>query len=295
MRDRVIRFLLGIAIVVILYSPVLLNLVRRSLDNGYSSHIVLVPLIIVFLVWSGREDIFSQYTYSRSVSLSTGILSAFLTLLTFFVAAGLRPLLTVLSLLSWLIFLFVAFFGVGSVRKAVFPISLLLFMIPVPGRFVESVISFLQAQSADLSYRLFLFLGVPVLRDGFILTVPGVSIEVAKECSGINSSIALLILMIIFAHETLSTNWRRMLLVLLVVPLSIIKNAIRIVTLTMLAIRVDPSFLTGHLHHDGGFVFFLIALGLMYPIWKLLRVTDKQRTPSPASAQVAVSASHSSN
>jgi exosortase len=255
----------------------------------------LVPLIIAFLVWSGREDIFSQSTYSRSVSLSTGILSAFLTLLTFYVAAGLRPLLTVLSLLSWLIFLFVAFFGVGSVRKAVFPISLLLFMIPVPGRFVESVISFLQAQSADLSYRLFLFLGVPVLRDGFILTVPGVSIEVAKECSGINSSIALLILMIIFAHETLSTNWRRMLLVLLVVPLSIIKNAIRIVTLTMLAIRVDPSFLTGHLHHDGGFVFFLIALGLMYPIWKLLRVTDKQRTSSPASAQVAVSASHSSN
>jgi exosortase len=168
-------------------------------------------------------------------------------------------------------------------------------MVPVPGQFVESVIGFLQVQSANLSYRLFLLLGVPVLRDGFVLKVPGVNIEVAKECSGINSSIALLILMIIFAHETLHSNWRRVLLILLTIPLSILKNAIRIVTLTMLSIRVDPGFLTGRLHHEGGFVFFLITLGLVFPIWKLLKMTEKPPRQSATPATVAVSASRASD
>lgn len=293
LRTRLIGFLVCVAILLGLYGPSLGNLVRQSLDHGYSSHIVLVPLIVVFLVWSGRTEVFSKHTFSRSRSIQVGIASSSLTLALLAVAPGLRPLFMVLSALSWLIFFFVSFFGTYSLRKAVFPISLLLFMVPVPNQFIEAVISFLQAQSANLSYRLFLLFGVPVLRDGFVLTVPGVTIEVAKECSGINSSVALLILTILFAHETLQTNWRRVLLLCLIVPLSILKNAIRIVTLTMLAIRIDPSFLTGRLHHEGGFVFFLIALGLAYPIWKLLRTTEKQATCSPATKSLTATASRS--
>ena len=129
---------------------------------------------------------------------------------------------------------------------------------------------------------MFRLLGVPVLRDGFVLMLPGVSIEIAKECSGINSSIALLIIMLLVAHETLHSTWRRVLLVLITIPLSILKNAIRIVTLTMLATHVDPGFLNGRLHHEGGFVFYLISLALVYPIWKLLQKTEKPRSiPSP--------------
>jgi hypothetical protein len=62
--------------------------------------------------------------------------------------------------------------------------------------------------------------------------------------------------------------------------MSIVKNAIRIVILTMLAIRVDPSFLTGRLHHQGGFVFFLLTLAIMYPIWKMLYNREKKARES---------------
>ena len=222
------------------------------------------------------------------------MLAALLTLAALTAPSGPKPFLIVTSVLTWFVVVFLGFFGTSSFRKAIFPISLLLFMVPIPGEFLGSVIGFLQTQSANLSYRLFLLLGVPVLRDGFVLTVPGVSIEVAKECSGINSSIALLIVMIIFAHEALQSNWRRVLLVLFTIPLSILKNAIRIVTLTMLAIRVDPGFLTGRLHHEGGFVFFLIAIGLVIPIWKLLKVTEKTPRHSTGAA-LAASASRSSD
>ena len=179
---------------------------------------------------------------------------------------------------------FVICFGVASLRKFSFAFSLLLLTVPVPAVLMDRIVLFLQAKSTDLCYWIFTGLGVPVLRNGFVVTMPEVSIEIAKECSGINSSIALLIIMLLVAHETLHSNWRRVALVLIVIPLSIVKNAIRIVTLTMLATHVDPSFLTGRLHHEGGFVFYLISLALVYPLWKILQKTEKAHglsSPSP--------------
>jgi exosortase len=118
-----------------------------------------------------------------------------------------------------------------------------------------------------------------VLRDGFLLTVPGVTIEVAKECSGIRSSMALLITCLIAAHLFLRTTWKRALFALLALPLALVKNGIRIVTLTLLSVYVDPSFLTGNLHHKGGFVFFLLALAILAPVLLLLEKSERVRRP----------------
>ena len=65
------------------------------------------------------------------------------------------------------------------------------------------------------------------------------------------------------------------LLVLLSFPLSLIKNGIRIATLTLLSIYVDPSFLTGNLHRQGGFVFFFLALLILLPVFLWLERSDK--------------------
>ena len=58
---------------------------------------------------------------------------------------------------------------------------------------------------------------------------------------------------------------------------AILKNAIRIVALTLLSIHVDPGFLTGQLHHEGGIVFFVLALVLTFPILVLLRSLETRR------------------
>jgi exosortase/archaeosortase family protein len=72
------------------------------------------------------------------------------------------------------------------------------------------------------------------------------------------------------------------LFIVLVFPVSIVKNGIRIVTLTLLGVYVDPSFLQGNLHHDGGFVFFLLALALLFPVLLLLQKSEPRRTPPDA-------------
>jgi exosortase len=266
------------------------DLVRLSLLAGYSSHIVLLPFIATYLVWSERSKIFSTPESGWSIGFLFCILGIAAGIGAFFVAprypAASVPFFTVLSVLLLVIGGFVGWFGKTAFRQSLFPILLLALMLPVPSVLVERIIHFLQAGSADLTYRLFSLLGVPVLRNGFLLTVPGVTIEVAEECSGINSSIALFIVTLLFAHETLASNFRRAILMFLVLPLSILKNAIRIVTLTLLATKVDPSFITGRLHHEGGFVFFLITLAVAYPIWKLLRTNERQQQ-GPARTDIA--------
>jgi exosortase len=107
---------------------------------------------------------------------------------------------------------------------------------------------------------------VPVLRDGLVFHLAQVSIEVSQECSGIRSSMALLILALLVTHFYLSTFWKKLLFLACGLFVMILKNGIRIVTLTMLAIYVDPGFLFGKLHHQGGAVFFLIGLFLLWPL-----------------------------
>src|SRR5438093_1110184 len=128
---------------------------------------------------------------------------------------------------------------------------------------VPAVIGSLQTGSAEVSYALFQLIGVPVFRTGFELALPGVTIEVAKECSGIRSSLALLFTSLLAGHLLLRSAVRKTALALMTVPLLIVKNGVRIVTLSALAIYADPSFLTGKLHRDGGFVFFLLALAML--------------------------------
>ena len=269
------------------------RIVGISAGTGYTSYIVLIPFIAAYLVWLRKKRIFGTVEYARLWGGVIAALALVLLLVSTFVlpsrAESVRDLLYLSSVLLFVIGAFTSCFGVKTLRNAVFPITLLALMLPVPGFLIEKIVSFLQSGSADLSAWMFSLLGVPVLRDGFVLMLPGVSIEIAKECSGINSSIALLIIMLLVAHETLHSRWRRILLVLITVPLSILKNAIRIVTLTMLAIHVDPGFLSGRLHHEGGFVFYLISLALVYPIWKVLQKTERSRSISSAPQEVLIS------
>lgn len=171
---------------------------------------------------------------------------------------------------------FLASYGLPAVREAAFPLLFLLLMIPLPEQFLNWTIELLQRGSTEISYLLFNLVGVPALKQGFVISVPGISIEVAAECSGIRSSLALLITCLLAAHLYLRTPWKIAVFILLVLPLSIIKNGIRIVTLTLLSLYVDPRFLTGSLHRDGGFVFFLLALLLLFPVFLALERSERR-------------------
>ncbi len=104
----------------------------------------------------------------------------------------------------------------------------------------------------------------------------------ARECSGIRSSLALLILAILVAYFYLDTFWKQAVLVVAGLFVMILKNGVRIVTLTLLASYVDPNFLYGRLHRQGGVVFFLLGLLLLAPLVWLLHRGERKVPPQAA-------------
>ncbi len=260
-------------------------LIRYSLaSSDSSSHIVLIPIISFFLLYLERQRIFSV-TRTSIVPGATlallGILLYWLVNRSSFSQAGNRQLSleTLCVLLVWMAG-FLLCYGFAALRAAAFPLLFLLLMVPLPDVILDRTIYALQSGSTEISYLIFQLVGTPVSRHGFLLSVPGVTIEVAKECSSIRSSIALFITCLLAAHLYLRTTWKKLVFVVLGLLLSVVKNGIRITTLTLLSVYVDPGFLYGRLHRQGGFVFFLIALLILLPVFLWMEKSDKVRKPA---------------
>jgi exosortase len=263
-------------------------LVQYSLHNESSSHIILIPLVAFFLLYTERQSVYSV----TATSIRSGI-SLVLGGAIFYWLAHRGPVPQEgnwpLSLETFSVILvwvggFLVCYGFVALRAAAFPLLFLLLMVPLPEVVLDRAIRALQEGSTEIAYHTFRAVGIPVFRQGFLLSVPGLTIEVAKECSSIRSSIALFITCLLAAHLFLRKGWKMLLLVLLSLPLSIIKNGIRIATLTLLSIYVDPSFLTGRLHRAGGFVFFLMALLILWPVFLWLEKSDRPRRPADSAA-----------
>jgi exosortase len=280
--QRHASFVASILISSLLFYKTLSTLIEYSLHEPSSSHIILIPLVSFFLLYSERRRIFSV----TRTSVASGVAVVLSGMILCWLAArgpipqeGHWPLSaeTLALLLVWA-GVFLLCYGLDAARAAAFPLLFLLLMVPLPDVILNRVIHALQIGSTEITYLIFQAVGVPVLRDGFLLSLPDVTIEVAKECSSIRSSVALFITCLLAAHLYLRTGWKMLLFACLSFPLSILKNGVRIATLTLLAIYVNPSFLKGRLHHDGGFVFFLLALLLLWPVFLWLERSNKPRS-----------------
>src|SRR3984957_20101476 len=256
-------------------------LIQYSLRNDSSSHIVLIPFIALFLIYMERQRIFSITSTSIGPAVGPALIGIVLFSLvnrSSFPREGdwQLSLETLAVLFVWAAG-FLLCYGFVAFRAAAFPILFLLLMVPLPDAILDRTIYALQAGSTEISYLIFQLVGTPVSRHGFLLSVPGVTIEVAKECSSIRSSIALFITCLLAAHLYLRTGWKKLVVVVLALLLSVVKNGIRIATLTLLSIYVNPGFLSGRLHQEGGFLFFLIALLILLPVFLWLEKSDKAR------------------
>lgn len=251
--------------------------------NDTFSQIPLIPLVSLFLIYGSRKEVFSNISFgwiTGAALITPG--------LAFVIAARLdadqlsaADQATVFMFGIVLIWTgaFALFFGTRAFRAARIPLLFLLFAVPIPEPLLSKLIAFLQVKSADAAEAAFALGRVPYLRRGLIFDLPGVSIQVAEECSGIRSTLALFITTALASALFLKSNWRRSLLLIVVMPIAILKNGLRIATLSTLAVYVNRGFLTGNLHHHGGVVFFLIAL---IPMALLLIFLERQERARPA-------------
>lgn len=283
---RLPLFLAWVFATCLLFYRPLSAFVSYSLSNDNASHLVLIPLISAWIVFLERDRIFGVLgsDVGRSaIFLAVGVLLGVFAFLAGSRWSALNKLsLYTLALITLWLAGFAFFFGVTSLKNAQFSLAFLILTIPIPDFILDKAIYLLQKGSAEIAAVLFDWSGVPVLRDGFVFHLAHVNIEVARECSGIRSSLALLILAILIAHFYLDTFWKQLVLVAVGLFVMILKNGVRIVTLTLLASYVDPGFLYGRLHREGGVVFFLLGLLLLFPVLWLL-----QRGERKASAIIA--------
>jgi len=279
-----------LAVCVALFWQPLWQLLRLSLSQDVYSHILLVPFVTLALIVMNRT--------SRSTTDKGNVGAAAALMLTSALLSGLiwrsgptllpgGPLaLTILS------FLFLVWGGVALVYgtraffRWLFPLLFLLLLVPLPQPIIDKFIEWLQSGSAEVTYWLLRATGTPVLRHGYVFVVPKFTIEIASECSGIRSAVAMLITCLLAGYLFLRSNWSRVALLVATVPMLVIKNGVRIVTLTLLSIHVDAGFLHGSLHREGGFLFFLIGLLILWPVLWWLQHLEARRNPHPPAAPV---------
>jgi exosortase len=253
------------------------HLLAFSLKSDIASHVFFIPLLTVALILRNRSKIFSSIRPSSLPGASVLVIAGTPLLLGGMVTGRLTDSdamsLKTAAIVSFWIGAFILAYGLESFRRARFPLIFLFFMVPIPEGLLRIIISALQTGSADVTAILFRLTQTPYYRDGVTFLLPRINIEIAAECSSIRSSLALLISCSLTAHLVLRTFWRRSLFVLLAVPCAMVKNGIRIAVLSLLSIHIDRRFIvSSDLHHEGGIVFFVLALLLLWPVlWGLRR------------------------
>ncbi len=256
------------------------NTFTLSLNNDEYTYILLILPICIALILMNQSELRAVST--RSIRAGLTFLIAAILVACFAYAwpsasAGSDVRLSISMfavVLSW-VGTFVLWFGTRAARLSLFSLCLLFGIVPPPQSVVSTVVALLQQGSAWAAHILLAGLGVPVLQTGIMLSIPGLTVKVAEECSSIRSSSMLMLTTIVLSQLLLRSSWRKMLLICLAIPLSIAKNGVRICVIAMLGTRVDPGYLTGRLHRQGGVIYFAISLiAICALLWIFRRSED---------------------
>jgi exosortase len=267
------------------------QLINFAESHDYGSHILLVLPISVYFIYVQRREIFSRVNFK--VIPGTILFACSLTVeLLGRAYVGRWPdvfSLEVAGLVGLWLAGFLFCYGAAAFRQASFPLLFLFFLVPLPEFVVGRVITWLQAGSSAVAFYLFRLVHVPVIRNGSILHLPPFDLHVEQECSGIRSSMLLLLTVVVASQFILRSPWRKFLLALACVPMLVIKNGIRIASIYLLATRVEVGFLHGKLHSSGGIVFYFLGMAALIPIAVWLRKGEANQFGSSAASNIAAS------
>ena len=257
----------------------LLSALALALHNDEYTHLLLILPISASLIFSERELLKPATEPALGLGWSLLIVAILVGGFSRTSLADVQLSLSMLAIVIWWVGSFILCFGSRVARLFLFPLCFLFWLVPIPTPLLERIIAIWQHGSAISASLMFSALGIPNTQDGVMLSIPGLNLEVAQECSSLRSSLMLIVTSMVLAQLFLQSFWRKTVLVLAAIPLSIAKNGVRIFTISMLGTRVDPGFLHGNLHRHGGIVFFLLALfAVVLLLWLL------GRSESPHSA-----------
>jgi exosortase len=282
-KYRHLGFALFIALLCIVFYGSLRGLIVLLWSNEIYSHIMVVPFVSAYVFYLGRREILSRAEYSFAAGAAIAIAGILITLATKGLTLSQNDLFSIKMLSALVVFTggVVFFYGFRVYRAALFSMLFLFLMIPLPDAVVNGYTSFLQQGSTEVVNGLFAVLRMPAIRQSeYVYSLPGLTFEVAPQCSGIRSGIALFLISIFVGKLFLRGKWSRTILVLSVVPITILKNGLRIFAIVTLSAYWDPRIMEGDLHRSGGTPFLFLALAFMAPVFLLLRGSESKKTKS---------------
>ncbi len=274
-RTWLIRVTVLAVLVASLYYGVLVRLILDWWNDADFSYGFLVAGFSAFVVWHGRRRLVAIRIAPSWFGL---VLIAGALAMLIVGVLGAEMFLARSSLVFLLAGLIVYFFGWGHFRALLFPWAFLFLMIPVPALIFNHITLPLQFLASRLASSLLSLVGVPVLREGNVIRLPTMTLEVAEACSGIRSLLSLGTLAIIYGYLLEPTVFRRVVLALAAVPIAVVANALRIMGTGLLGEYWNPQQAEGFFHTFSGWVVFVLALGMLLSLHRAMRLADLQRT-----------------
>ncbi len=257
------------ALLLWMYIPTLAHLVAQWWNDPNFSHGFFVPLFSAFVIWQGRSR-FSGVTVQPSW---WGLLFLAFGLCVLIVGQmGAEIFLSRLSLLIVLAGLIVLFLGWSFFHALLFPWAFLLLMIPIPAIVFNQITFPLQLLASKVASTTLPWMGVPVLREGNVIILPAMALEVAEACSGIRSLMSLMTLAVIYGYLMERKISVRVLLALASIPIAVAANSFRIVGTGLLVQYWDPEKAQGFFHEFSGWLIFVISLIMLYLLHRIIRI-----------------------
>jgi exosortase len=257
-----------------LYLPTLTHLVSQWWHDPNFSHGFFVPLFAGIVLWQERSKLAA---FQPSPSWSGLLLLAGGLLLLILGQVGAELFVSRVSLLIVLAGLIVLFLGWKFFRAVLFPWAFLALMIPIPAIVFNQITFPLQLLASKVASASLPWLGVPVLREGNVIVLPAMALEVADACSGIRSLMSLTTLAVIYGYLMERNLSLRVVLALASLPIAVAANSLRVIGTGLLVQYWDPDKAQGFFHEFQGWLMFVASLAMLYLLHRIIRFLWPER------------------
>jgi exosortase len=265
-----------VVLVAFLYSGILGLLVQDWWTDPNFSHGFFVPAFSIFVIWQRRKVLASIPVEPSWSGLAIIVLALLVYLLG---VIGAELFLSRSSFVLLLAGLVIYFLGWGYFRALIFPWAFLFLMVPLPTLILSEVTFPLQFLASNLASSLLALVGVPVLREGNIIQLPTMSLEVVEACSGIRSLVSLVTLSLMYGYLMEASTLLRVTLALAGIPIAIAANSLRVMGTGLLGLYWGPDKAEGFFHTFSGWVIFILALGMLLGLHRVLRFLGQAFVP----------------
>jgi len=206
--------------------------IRCTGIDSYYSHAFLIPLISAYLIWQKKDqlrNLESSTTWWGLGIVSIAVLLHVLgTILYIFSISGFSIFFLIIGTVLFL-------FGKGITKAIAFPLAFLIFMFPIPLAVLTAITFPLKVLVAKTGVQIVEWFGIPVVREGFNIIIPGGNLVVGNPCSGLRSLIAFMALGAVLAYLVDTSLPKKVTLFLLSIPIAILSNIIRVPILILVS------------------------------------------------------------